>query len=283
MGRAGFVLVAPRTAHRATSAGSTHLSGAENMITTSIPNDWGQLQSEVGRILGECSFTVAVEKKVHTVRGDVELDVYAEEEVLGRRYSIICECKYWKTRVPQNVIHAFRTVVADSGANMAYIVSSSGFQQGAFRASDLTNIRLVTWEEFQHEFQRTWIEKFFSPQITERLDALLTYTEPILPLWFPNLAEADKQKYLALHKRYEQFGWLIMGFTTYGRWGRENDFPSLPIIERLPPGSTLSEEVPPEILKETGYLQFLEAATEYGEKAIQEFHALRDTVGIAYD
>jgi restriction system protein len=248
------------------------------MLTTSIPTDWRQLQSEVGRILEECGFTVEVEKTVQTVRGEVELDVYAEEEVRGRRYSIICECKHWKSRVPQNVIHAFRTVVADIGANIGYIVSSSGFQQGAFKASDLTNVSLVTWEEFQNAFERTWLEEYFSPQIAERLDPLLTYAEPFLPLWFPKLSEADKQRYLALKKRYDEFGWLVMSFTPYARLGRDEAVPTLPVVERLPPESDLLKKVPSGILNETGYRQFLEAAIEYGEQAIEQFLALRKTV-----
>lgn len=32
----------------------------------------------------------------------------------------------WRSRVPQNVIHGFRTVLADIGANVGYIVSMAG-------------------------------------------------------------------------------------------------------------------------------------------------------------
>src|SRR5215510_13924373 len=127
------------------------------MITSSAPNHWRDLQSQVARILNECGFTVEIEKTVKTVRGNVELDVYAKETVDGRRYSIICECKRWSSRVPQEVIHGFRTVVSDIGANIGYIVSMRGFQSGAFKASELTNIELVTWEEFQSVFEQSWL------------------------------------------------------------------------------------------------------------------------------
>lgn len=217
-------------------------------------------------------------KRVQTVRGDVQLDVYADEEVHGRSYSIICECKHWKLRVPQNVIHAFRTVVTDIGANIGYIVSLSGFQQGAFKASDLTNIKLVTWEEFQNTFERTWLGEYFSPQIAERLDDLLTYTEPFLELWFPKLSEADKQRYLSLKKQYDLFGRLVMSFTPYAQSRRDEGYPTLPIIDRLSPESDLLAKVPSDILNERGYREFLEAAIEHGEQAVKQFHDLRDTV-----
>src|SRR5258705_8303667 len=130
------------------------------MITTRVPSTWQALEHDVARILLECGFTVDVEKLIHTVRGDVTVDVYGEESIDGRRYTVLCECKHWKTHVPQTVIHGFRTVVADAGANLGYIVSSSGFQSGAFSAAELSNVRLVTWEEFQKEFTASWVQHY---------------------------------------------------------------------------------------------------------------------------
>ena len=108
------------------------------MITIEVPKTWQDLQRETARILEECGFTVEIEKKIQTVRGEVEIDVYAEEEVKGRKYTILVECKHWKSRVPQSVIHGFRTVVSDIGANVGYIVSLTGFQSGSFSASEMT-------------------------------------------------------------------------------------------------------------------------------------------------
>ena len=81
--------------------------------------------------------------------GRAELDVYAVETVEGREYRTAVECKNWATPVPQHVVHAFRTIVADAGVNTGYVVSRAGFQAGAHEAAGNTNIRLVTWSEFQ--------------------------------------------------------------------------------------------------------------------------------------
>lgn len=35
-----------------------------------------------------------------------------------------------------------------------------GFQSGAYEASELTNLELVTWEEFQAKFEESWLEYF---------------------------------------------------------------------------------------------------------------------------
>ena len=84
----------------------------------------------------------------------------------------------------QQIIHGFRTVVADVGAHKGYIISSNGFQSGSFSAADLTNIELVTWDEFQEAFEPTWLDRYFVPTITEELDPLMSYAEPFAPKWF---------------------------------------------------------------------------------------------------
>lgn len=248
---------------------------ATNLITRVVPSDWRDLQAQVARILEECGFATELEKTVRAARGSIEIDVYAEETVRGRRYSIVCECKHWKSRIPQSVVHGFRTVVAEIGANAGYVVSRNGYQDGAFKASELTNIELVTWSEFQDRFQTAWFDHHFSPTIAARLDALMTYAEPILPAWFPQLSEDDRRQYFALKDQYDGFGWLMLSFSPYPRM-RGEAIPTLPISDRITPESDLWGSLPAHILNETAYRQFLESAITYGESAIQEFRAVRD-------
>ena len=199
------------------------------------------------------------------------VDVYAEESVDGRLYTILCECKHWKAHVPQTVIHAFRTIVADSGGNLGYIVSSGGFQSGAFTAAELSNIRLVTWEEFQKEFTESWFEHYLLPFVADRLDPLLTYTEPLLPRRFAGLTESEKEHFLALKRKYDVFGWLMMTFTPYSRVFAKEGLPKLPLRERLKGGATAEQQIPAAVLDAVGYRDFLEAAVAYGDIAIAEF------------
>lgn len=249
------------------------------MITSTVPDDWRDLQDAVGRMLAECGFDVEIEKKVETVRGTVELDVFAQEEVKGRRYSIVVECKHWKSRIPQNVVHGFRTVVADLGANIGYIVSTAGFQEGAFQARELTNIELLTWEQLQDKFELSWYESYFSPQIAEHLDPLLTYSEPLAPAWWDKLTEGQKNRYLELKSKYDEFGWLIMTFTPYHRMLKETQpITPLPVIDRVPKNSTLTANVPATLLRQKAYREFLEEAVAFGSEIIAQFRELRDAV-----
>lgn len=80
--------------------------------------------------------------------------------------------------------------------------------------------------------------------MAERLDPLMTYSEPFLPKWFRDLDGAQQQEYLGLKEKYDEFGWLIMTFTPYHHVLRNEPITALPIIERLPQNSILLKNLP---------------------------------------
>ena len=245
------------------------------MITRHIPDSWQALQTEVGRILSECGFSIEVERKIQSARGTVEIDVYAEETVRGRKYAIACECKHWKSRIPQTVVHGFRTVVQEIGANIGYIVSMEGFQSGALAAGDCTNLKLVTWQEFQDIFEESWLEEFFTKEIDDKLDGLMTYAEPFLPVWFEKMTDEDKAKYFALKEKHDLFGMVMQSLGPYSRLLQKGPIPTLPLRARLKPDPILST-IPDYILDETAYRELLDASIAHGEAALGEFRILRD-------
>jgi len=246
------------------------------MITSKEPKNWQELQNEVAKILEECGFSVEIEKVIKHVRGEFEIDVYAEEIIDRRNYIIICECKYWQNRVPQQIIHSFRTVLTDIGANIGYIISMVGFQSGAFKASEFTNLELVTWDQFQEAFLDTWYEKYFINQITERLDPLLKYCEPFyLPSWFKELTDDNKKKFIALIKKYDHFSGLMEEFTSY-RFIFSKKRQILPINTRFTNNPELKESIPENIASATGYREFLEMVINYGEHAISQLRDLKN-------
>lgn len=69
---------------------------------------------------------------------------------------IVCECKFWNSSVPKEKVHAFRTVVQDSGASLGLLISQAGFQSGAIEAANLSNVRLMTWNEFTDIIADKW-------------------------------------------------------------------------------------------------------------------------------
>jgi hypothetical protein len=124
----------------------------DQMLKRSAPGDWRQLQEAVAQVLADDGYIVKIEQKLPTARSSVNFDVFAEKAIGGHTISIAVECKHWAKSVPQVVVHAFRAQVDDLGADAGYIVSSAGFQSGAYEAAENTSIRLVTWEDFLYKF-----------------------------------------------------------------------------------------------------------------------------------
>ncbi len=246
------------------------------MITSIVPVTWKALQNEVGKILEECGFSVEIEKKVDTARGEAELDVYAEEIVKGRKYSIICECKHWNSNIPQSIIHSFRSIINDTGANVGYIISLKGFQSGSFKAANYTNIELVTWEQFQKAFCNSWLEQYLSPLITKELDPILDYTEPLVRQWMCEVPDHEVPIIKVLREKYFAFGVLIMAFTTYSSFLSSKGFPKLPLSESWPKLKEYGSNIPKEILEATGYREFLHESIKLGKQGIGEFKEIRD-------
>ena len=110
------------------------------------------------------------------------MDVHALDRASTPEVTYICECKNWATPVTKTIVHGFRTVVADAGAHLGYIVSRSGFQSGAFAAAQNSNIRLVTWGEFQGVFLERWKEGRYeqlSPSFEELFEFFDYFCDPI--------------------------------------------------------------------------------------------------------
>ncbi|MFF1831506.1 restriction endonuclease [Paenarthrobacter sp. NPDC058040] len=240
------------------------------MITEKHPETWRDLQNEVAKILADCGMQTDVEKTVTLVRDVADIDVVALETANGRTNTIFCECKRWKSSIPKNVVHGFRTIVQDGGANVGYIITSKGFQRGAYGAADLTNLRLVTWREFQDEFEDLWIEQHLRPEVTRRLDELMELVEPLLPRAFKQLSEPAKAKYLELREKYWELGATAMLFTTYFKMIHP-EVPDLPLRDRV---SSSSTGMPDALLDATGYRDFLDILLPLGEQAAEELKAV---------
>jgi len=252
------------------------------MITSTTPVDWRDLQRQVAEILEQCGMAVELEKTIDTVRGVVDVDVHAVETVKGRRLVLLAECKHWGTRVPKQIIHGFRTVVADSGANVGYIVSSSGFQSGAFTAAELTNVMLLTWAEFQGEFEEAWLEHHMLPTVADRLDKLFTYTEPLVPRKFLEVDDRTVERLKALRDQYGPFAWLMMTFTPYlHAFSETKNIPALPLRKRA--DESMQRAVPAAILAATGYREALDAAVDFADTATREFDQALAESGPAAD
>ena len=124
-------------------------------MTNRYPQTWKELQDLVAYYFNNSGYTAITPYNLETVRGNVEVDVFVDT---NNEFNdkIICECKYWNTAIPQEKIHAFRTVINDSGVSSGLVISKYGFQSGAIKASRKANIKLLTWEDFLNLIFDKW-------------------------------------------------------------------------------------------------------------------------------
>lgn len=163
------------------------------------PSTWEELQDYVALLLNQAGYYATSPCTIDTVRGQVEVDVLVEApNALVKK--IICECKFWKTPVPKEKVHAFRTVVYDSGAALGLLISRAGFQSGAIEAAKLSNVQLLTWEEFTELIADKWIIATLK-HLKKSSDPLSVYLDP-LDFPYEKLGDSDKKSYLEARKKY---------------------------------------------------------------------------------
>jgi hypothetical protein len=182
------------------------------MIENPFPTTWQNLQFQVNRILNEIGLESEVGKTILTPRGKVEIDVFAIDKKSVDKITYVIECKNWASAIPQTVVHAFTTVMHECGGNIGYIVSKEGLQSGALEYTKFTNIQGLTFQEFQEKYFEIWFDNYFAPQIFQRADALIQYTEPInsrRTRFIDKLSDTEFKEYQKLRDKNAIFGILM--------------------------------------------------------------------------
>lgn len=246
------------------------------------PGSWQELEVRAAQILRECGYDVEVQKNVQLARGDVDIDVWADDHSSPPNV-IAVECKHWSRPATKNVVHAFRAVVGDSGANIGLIVSSAGFQKGAIEAAIYTNVRLLRWDEFQAMFSVRWFRRHMSPTLAEHTDALHEYTEPINSRIFnkaDDLSPELRETFKALREQYWPLAALNFVFhPVFSAHLLPADvlpFPELPLRGAgfRPFETELTGVVPDDVLDATALRPLMDALIEHSRRATAEFDAV---------
>ena len=244
-----------------------------NMIEPTVPRTWKDLQKNVARILSESGFVAATPKVVTTVRGEVEIDVFAEDHSVKPVTTYFCECKHWKMAVPKSVVHGFRTVMDDYGANWGLIISSKGFQSGAYEASKNSNTKLLDWVEFQNLFVERWYSNCFLEIYTD-VQPLIDYTEPMNVRIFKKadlLSPEKQEKFRSLRAEYMGIAFLVSHLCA--PWHREGwkAIPSLPLSNEQRLYSLTQNYLPKDVLEPIFFRELLDNLLQHIRRGIAEF------------
>jgi hypothetical protein len=149
------------------------------MIDDSSPSDWRDLQAGVCRLFNDIGLSADVEVELPTPRGRVVVDVFATDEKSVDKITYIVECKNWSSAIPKTVVHAFTTVMQETGVNIGYIVSQHGLQSGAEEYTHNTNITGLTYQALQKRYFNVWWQRYFCVAAASAADSAHQYVEPI--------------------------------------------------------------------------------------------------------
>jgi hypothetical protein len=111
--------------------------------------DWRQYQEEAAAFFRSLGFQAAVDYTVQGVRSNHAIDVHVTFERWGMRHNWIVECKHQARAVTKADVETLKTIASEIGASLAFLLSESGFQSGAFAAAQKTNVVLSSLQELR--------------------------------------------------------------------------------------------------------------------------------------
>lgn len=174
-------------------------------ILNEEPKNWRELELTVAKVLNDAGYTAYNDRQISTVRGNVNIDVLAEDRNTSPISTYLIECKYWDSDIPQTIIHSFRTIVNDYGAHHGLIIARNGFQSGSYAAVKNTNIRLLSWEDFLNLFEERWLDEAII-NLYKIGHPLLIYTDPLDVDYIDKLPNnEDRLKYQQLAEEYRGY------------------------------------------------------------------------------
>jgi hypothetical protein len=210
------------------------------MIETGAPQTWEALENISAEILRETGFTVEQRKEVKLVRGTGNVDIVFTDTGATPPITTFVECKHWKSQVTKKEVQAFRTVVQDAGAHSGMLLSSCGFQSGAFDAAINSNVRLINWTQFEEIYEDVWTDNYLRPLLRPAFEPLVDLTEPLSSKLCRKLGDLSVEECRPVIEIAEGLaGFAFFGLRLYVEW-REN-FPGfssgklqLPLRNSLP-------------------------------------------------
>lgn len=107
---------------------------------------WQQFQDHTAEFFRSLGCHAQVEAKVTGARAEHKIDVWVRFNKFGLETKWVIECKDWNSTVPKEKVLALRSVVEDVGADRGILISAAGFQPGAVRVAEKTNITLTEFD-----------------------------------------------------------------------------------------------------------------------------------------
>ena len=124
-----------------TSCGSVH--------TGRVATTWQEYQEEAAAFYRSLGLEAETDVTVKGARGEHDIDVVVRLSRAGLDQTWVVECKHWKRPVDKSRVALLAQIVSDVGADRGVILTEAGFQSGASRMANNSNVTLTSLAELR--------------------------------------------------------------------------------------------------------------------------------------
>ena len=154
--------------------------------------------------------------------------------------------------------------------NITQESDNRGFQSGAFKAAQNSNVLLLDWQGFQELFVDRWYHQYALPKIRKEADPLVEYTEPINSRIFKKAEALNQERYAkfrSLREEYRSLAFFALYIDDAWEWKKERL--RLPLKDQL--GEKIKRRLPKDLLEVTTLRDFVEIFLFHLRKGVQAF------------
>ncbi len=112
---------------------------------------WREYQEEAAALFRSLKLEAKTDERLDGVRGMHDVDVVVRSRRAGLEQLWVVECKWRRRRVEKLHVTALAEIVRDVGADRGVLLSEVGFQAGAVRMANRSNVTLTSLAELREE------------------------------------------------------------------------------------------------------------------------------------
>lgn len=142
---------------------------------------WKKFQEVTAQAFRQIGCVAEEDICVEGARAEHDIDVLVTFDSHGFKVKWILECKAWNTNIPKEKVLTLKSIVEDVGADKGFIISKNGFQPGAIKSAESTNIELITLDKLKKIISSSVVpfinfpepSSVLAPKVTTVSDAIL--------------------------------------------------------------------------------------------------------------
>lgn len=112
-------------------------------------SEWYKFQEEIRDHFEALGASATTNVSIKGVRGSHDIDILVKPKFFGHEILWLVEAKNWSSSITKEKVLAFLSIIQDVGADRGFLISNGGFQRGAIKCAESTNISLVNFEKFK--------------------------------------------------------------------------------------------------------------------------------------